>query len=502
MKGLLSIFGLVIALLVLPVQADLLDTAPWQPPKTDSVETINCVANVTSYYLNVQLGRMDFGSCLNAVGAYADSHNIGSWDTLSSGSCYSATDYATSSSSTIYCKFSSSHEGQLGEVIKEVGRWNTKSFIEARVCPPDNFPTFTYDYDSDGDGKIDRCYNPDLLNDLSGCDGEPDWLGNNTGQLAGASVCIKSVKGGLCSYKVSETGFTLTKAGGECFNQTPEFDPLETDMDKDTPDNTCQTQNNFGSTLTICKVDKDSVCNNNICPDDCGSVNGVFVCFSSDGTQPDKPENGNGNTDPDNPDPVNPTDPNNPLSVDISKVSDRLGQLISLTRDKGNDITYALDKNTGKLITSVDGGFKDVVAKLNDVLNAPGVQASGGGGSCTGDGCVPGGDEGEGEAPAPDAQDWTWANDDFQTIDTTEIDEKIDKAREDLLDYFKEVKALFADKFNFDGGGGGGLPSLGVIEYNGNATDVTMAPYANDLSWIGAALVLICTIAGLFIIFR
>jgi hypothetical protein len=139
---------------------------------------------------------------------------------------------------------------------------------------------------------------------------------------------------------------------------------------------------------------------------------------------------------------------------------------------------------------------------LNEVLNAPGVQASGGGGSCTGDGCVPGGDEGEGEAPAPDAQDWTWANDDFQTIDTTEIDEKIDKAREDLLDYFKEVKALFADKFNFDGGGGGGLPSLGVIEYNGNATDVTMAPYANDLSWIGAALVLICTIAGLFIIFR
>lgn len=478
-------------------------------------------------------------------------------------------------------------------------------------CPPDASPKNTYSYDSDLDGKTDKCLNPVDINTASNCLAAPKSLPLWSGAPTSQTACVNQSGGGQCGYSLSSSsGSFVRDSSVQCFDD--EKPPVNPPSDTPTPPSgQCLT---FGSGY-VCSANPADVCTANKCPDGCGwqseggatsfaNGGGQFVCFTSTPNLPPKATNPNGNTDPDAPPPVAPSDESNPLSKDIAATTNKLGDLITLTRDKANDLIYAIDNQTGDLLStskqtndllsdlksqfdtnpSEDGlvaavdratgevisvmresqvklanidanvfltkdiqqgilassqetkteivkgfdnviefmktvdtpdpetgespmdklartnsdGFAEVQRLLDELLKMPGIESAGGG---AGSGLPT--DPDTGEEVVPDAPDFRFDSNTVQIApDSTAIDAKIDNAKASFISKINEIKTLITQKFSVDFNGAGGLPSLGVIEYDTLHQDVSLQPYAEPLSWIGLALIFMATVTGLFIIFR
>lgn len=163
------------------------------------------------------------------------------------------------------------------------------------------------------------------------------------------------------------------------------------------------------------------------------------------------------------------------------------------------------DSETGEskmdvLIATNSDGFAELQNLMNDLLDSPGILSSGGSAS-------DGDTEGETTEPAPNPDDFVFDLALEQArfaaaLDTTDIDNEIILARQNLVDTFNDIKSTFNDTFSVNIASGGSLPSLGVIGYRDSQTDVSLEPYSEQMSMIGLALLFITTVSCLIIVFR
>lgn len=582
MKGLTLGLGIALLFSVFNVKADIFSVAPYKSPSSNSVYIVTSQYSPQPEYQNSSLQSAVVEACidLNKSSQYGETSNH----------AYDSDDGI----STAWCTYKLTQSN--GNVLD--GRTTLRfSKSTSNTCPPDGFLGYKYPKDDNGDGQVDRCFNPDTLNDLSQCNDAPQLLGNSGGYQG--EICITQPSGGQCGYIANADTSSMRRSSGvSCFEGRQPVDPDSTLPPAAEPGQCLQ----FGTGF-VCNVDRDQVCSNNVCPDNCGTVgvqggDSQFVCFNDTSTPPDKPTNDNGTQDPDDPGDVQPSDPNNALSQDLSTIANRLGNLISLTRDKGNDVIYAMDRQTGEIVgsardnrsvltdisgkisassdslvaavdkttgdvisvmresqvklaelgdniiltkdiqqgiltasqdahTEITRGFDNVIefmqaaehvdpttgksametlletnsdgyaqvqSLLEQLLDAPGVKSPGGSALPT--------DPETGEELVPDAPDFRADTGAIQAPDHTQIDADIEQAKLNFLNEFNRIRALISDTFSIDLASGGSLPPLGNIEYGGRSTAIDLSPYSEQLSWIGLAMLFICTLGALFIIFR
>lgn len=371
MTRLLKSFGLLIAfsLLTFNVNADIYDGLSYQAPKVSSDYTVYLQYNSQKKILSSDPLSGALILCKQVHSTPDKTNHF----------------IASSTSNSAVCEFTWTVVGanpptrQLSESIK----WTLNP--PSNSCPPDSNPTYTHERDTNNDGKTDQCYNPNDLKTASNCLAAPNILPNSTN--SSGQVCVLQPNGGQCAYLAGSNGSMTKDSSLGCFTDDippiPSPEPPTPEQDQCLP---------FGSGY-VCAADPAKVCTANVCPDNCGwqslgggansfaQGGGQFVCFTNEPALPDKETNPNGNTDPDDPDNVTPEDETNALSKDITKVTNRLGELISLTRDKGNDMIYAINKQTGDLLgsaresntlgTQTNSLLSEISSKLNTPTELP-----------------------------------------------------------------------------------------------------------------------------------
>jgi len=158
---------------------------------------------------------------------------------------------------------------------------------QVETCPPENQPSYTYmTQDSVG---TNQCYDPAELSQLSDC---PSFnvlpVSNNTSD----SVCVTKDDGSQCQFnKQTENGQTFYQQSIEpltCFNDLTQYN----DSSVVPPNNDSCTDIGGGS--YFCDENPSNVCTNasdySTCISGCGTVNGVFGCFSGDTDQDTIPD--------------------------------------------------------------------------------------------------------------------------------------------------------------------------------------------------------------------
>jgi hypothetical protein len=601
---LLTTFGLVIASFFISVaNASIYDVASRFSPKMSSIPTYSCNDRIRGGF-NVSSPEACFAGSVDAYLAFI---NVGSDSSPTSlENCYNNV-----SGNRIYytCQ---KYLTTNGNKNRDGSYWTAYSEFLGDVisgsCPPDENINYQHDYDSNGDGKIDSCYDPSELDDLSDCSAAPDFLANSSGQTG--DICLTQSQGQQCGYVAGSNGSMTKSSSVQCYDPFTPVDEFGNDNLPNVDPEQCVP---FGSGFA-CSAKPDEVCYGGVCPSNCGSVNGQFVCFNDesklpDPTNPTDPSNPLDPTigDPANPDPVAPNDPTNALSNDIATTNNRLGDLIQLTRNKGNDVIYAINKQTGdvvgsigqtnqslesikqmlsqqnssgELVAAVDrntgevisvmresqvklaqlgdnilltkdiqqgvltatnetkdeivrgfdnviefmksvdtpdpetgesdmdrllktnsDGFAEVQRLMDDLLNSPGILAPGGGA-----GTDPT-DPTEPEEQAPNPADYVFdkaaAQQQMSTaFDTTQVDADILLIKQNLGDTFKQLNGSFKDTFSVSVSSNAGLPSLGVIKFDGGQRDVSLEPYSEQMNMIGLALLFMTTVSCLIIIFK
>jgi hypothetical protein len=605
---LLTIFWLVIASFFSANSfASIFDAAPYVSPKIDSVQTWLCKP------LGLAISRGLSADCLSRVSTKYNALNDLADTDSNDYTLYSnfqlidvnLNSFIINVTATRTLTNDVNQHVNVSESIFQGGQGSSPQTQESRTCPPDDFPLMSYGHDQDGDGKYDKCLNPNVLADLSDCSAAPDFLGNASGRSG--EICMTQPNGAQCGYLAGTNGSMVQSNSVSCYDDTP-VDEFGGDDVPSVEPNQCLP---FG-TGYVCSAKAVDVCYGGVCPNNCGTANGQFVCFNDtpnlpDPTDPTDPSNDLDPTegDPANPDPVNPTDPTNPVSADIAQMTNRLGDLITLTRNKGNDVIYAVNKQTGDLVTSLShsnnslseisqkltnpnndlvaavdrttgevlsvmresqvklaelgdnvfltkdiqqgtlevatqtkaevtkgfdniiefmksvdtpdpvtgeskmdvlqktnsDGFAEMQNLLNALLDSPGIKAPGGGSGETPD------PEPEPDEIAPDPKDFSFDAASAKArmdaaFDTLPVDAEILVIKQNMLSTFNSIKSAFTDKFSVDTGSSGALPSLGVISYQGNQTDVALSPYSEQLNWIGLALFFITTVSCMIIVFK
>lgn len=286
MKGLFLSFGLVIALFVSDVQASIYDDATYQTPKQSSVrlgdvnfgDRRRVTAEDAVEYAKEALGYSGsfFSECIEKTG-YASYR----WVIVAT----DAYDANGNIASIAFDRFrdydcDSSEPDQMSERNNR-GYWFFREALQSSTCPPDSFPNYVYDVDVDGDGQIDKCYNPLELDNLSQCasqynSGSMLLVGSNT-----ASTLCKtdSSTGARCAYSLtatSKTTFYTPNLEVSCFGngELPEYNE-----DDSTPQPSDEQCTPYGSGY-VCQADPKNYCENEYsCVDGCGYVNDQFVCF-------------------------------------------------------------------------------------------------------------------------------------------------------------------------------------------------------------------------------
>lgn len=311
MKGLIFAFGLIPALFLSVADASIYDTASHQSPKMDTGKKYSC-----TYGNVIGTNPVDIQTC-KSLGESESSKS------LPFGFYYEgcSSEYRVEDDEYRHnCKAYKDYDGVV--ILQRTDTVSISKPLEnsdTRSCPPDAYPLYTFDVDSNGDGKIDLCFNPQELDQLSNCAAAANGgkilpIGGNTS----SKVCAVNEDGTSCGFsQVSAGNSTYYSVDLEmnCFGDAdvPEYDPdagLEQPQDEQcTP---------YGDGFA-CSADPSNTCDaNGVCPDNCGYVNGQFICFrdvecagaiceNPPVTDPDNPDPTD--PDPDNPDPTDPTDP-------------------------------------------------------------------------------------------------------------------------------------------------------------------------------------------------
>ena len=158
MKRLFLTFGLVIAFFVSPAQAVIYDNLPHVSPKTDTTEFFYCGTDRNNLFSS------DPDSCESW--AAENLVNGKAYDGKAYGAvCEISRPVLVTTVGQLKCKYSYKSCSTCDVVWKVynyyVGRYEKPNLGQTKSCPPDDFPLFTHGYDVDGDGEIDRCYNPE-----------------------------------------------------------------------------------------------------------------------------------------------------------------------------------------------------------------------------------------------------------------------------------------------------------------------------------------------------
>lgn len=340
------------------------------------------------------------------------------------------------------------------------------------------------DIDNPLDGEVDHCHK-------SECDRNGEMFLNPG--LAGPYLCIAQGNGEYCEHQVANVenpdgsvGVSIIRPTGEsCGNDSEGFeqdpwvpleddglpdpnDPNEPPSDDGDPD--CTPIDGTG--LNVCNADESEVCPDGICPPGCGTVNGNFVCITEDG-------GGEANVDPvedenDNSDNQAPDDPNT----------------------AGDEATHS---RLDGLLQNTDG----LEGLLQGIKDAIGDIPGGGGGDSSEDP----GEEDEphctggqfyiGEACISFDKNDKPVNGD---LDFTEVNQKIDGARQDLQAQFNTIKADLDGMFNF--GFTGGSYTVNTATVYGNTIDFGLARLSSlfDFSMWGLVVMFLFAIKAVFIL--
>ncbi|WP_088212375.1 hypothetical protein [Shewanella sp. Shew256] len=271
MKGLFLAFGLIAALFISNnVQASIYDTATYHAPKSDSVSYYSCNYKTPFY--------SEFSSCKkineDRIRGLNPSINF---------------DFVTCSLSGTIINCLGQYTGTRADGSTYVvnydwpnsGTWIFQNSQNSLSCPPDNYPNYTFERDSNNDGKIDQCYDPRELDNASKCSdlfnsGSILTAGSNTAPL----VCKTFEDGSRCAFSRVNQGSTpyyqpnLEKG---CFGdaeQIPDYDK-NTNEPQPQPEQCVPYAGGYA-----CAADPKNYCSSEFeCVDGCGYVNGQFVCF-------------------------------------------------------------------------------------------------------------------------------------------------------------------------------------------------------------------------------
>lgn len=219
----------------------------------------------------------------------------------------------------------------------------------------------------------------------------------------------------------------------------------------------------------------------------CGTFNGEKLCVDSDPTSvKDKTETGVATiTKPDGSTIETRTDTNTTTKCEgagdgkTNCISTSTSTTTTTNKDSGGNTTSTDKKCEGDKCNEKEGG-------------STGGGSSGGSGS--GDGEEEGGSPTTKEIKKPDSGNFEGEGDKW--------DKKIADAKDELRESWEKIKGNFApiSKIELSGGSGGLYcgPPVTVFEHK---IDMCLTKYEGQLSWIAMAVMLICTIVALSIIF-
>ncbi|WP_220746781.1 hypothetical protein, partial [Shewanella colwelliana] len=161
---------------------------------------------------------------------------------------------------------------------KKSGTASNPQVLTSSSCPPDSFPNYLYDVDTDGDGQIDKCYEPLELDNASNCKNQAGSMLPALTNISNSVCKTDPATGASCGYSRSDgdNSYQLDLEMN-CFGddkEVPDYD----DEPMPEPD-TCAKMNDQ---LMVCKSNPDEKCDfYGRCEKDCGYVNGQFYCFES-----------------------------------------------------------------------------------------------------------------------------------------------------------------------------------------------------------------------------
>ncbi|MEL7559316.1 hypothetical protein [Stutzerimonas chloritidismutans] len=188
-----------------------------------------------------------------------------------------------------------------------------------------------------------------------------------------------------------------------------------------------------------------------------------------------------------------------------------------VTEDVKIDGSKVTDTTTTTTTTTCSGvGACSTTNTTNKNTNVTNADGSSGGesGSCTGDNCgkgdadgngVPDGDEGEEEeGGSPDVNEFPKPGEKGNFDDTSaDFDTKIEALKTELGTKAQEIGDLFGLAGDLSlGSGGGDLYCDGSVEILGQTIDFCLDDYRNQLNYIALAVLFVCALVSLFIVFR
>lgn len=454
MKRLFLTLGLVIAFFfTAQINAEtIFDSSTYQGPKVESKNEYECNPNMSSKVL--------ITTSVTACIDYAKSfHSISS--SYSWGACEPTSPPAVNAKKAVSCQRVFNYDGSSSPVV--VGSIFGLPPKESISCPPDNYPNYTFERDTNNDGKTDQCYNPDELDNASNC-------ANQVGSMLPAltNIVTKVCKtdqgsGARCGYSKKD-GDVVYKLDLEmnCFgdseNQVPEYNPEPMPE----PSNCAK----YNDGLMVCKEKPENKCDaNGNCQDQCGFFNKEFYCFiNCSGEECDK----------ETPPPVNcETNPTAPVCVEEP--------------DPEPDPDFCKNNPTDPKCTTPPE-------------------------PCTGDNCPPdggggGGGTGEKVDLKPVVDELKALNDklDFSTTqnDSTrkmglletafdddaisELKSKTDELKTEINGFYTSTKAEISSMFSFSTGGGSYEPITFAFTY-GTFSSKIWEYFAQNVAYIAAAI--------------
>lgn len=274
MKGLFLAFGLIAALFISNnVQASIYDTATYQSPKSESTQIYKCIRYNGSVILDY--GTTDF--CLSLF----KSHLISTTTKpiLSEVTC--TFDGVISAGDKYTCKATIQYNSTSTSTTSAPYVMQAHSTEVTTSCPPDNYPNYTFERDTNNDGKSDQCYDPRELDNVSKCadlfnSGSMLSTGNNIAPL----VCKEFEDGSRCAFSRVNQGTTpyyQPNLEVGCFgdgNPIPKYEPSPNDPQPQ-PEQCVPYAGGYA-----CAADPKNYCSSEFeCVDGCGYFNKQFICF-------------------------------------------------------------------------------------------------------------------------------------------------------------------------------------------------------------------------------
>lgn len=282
MKRLFLTLGLVIAFLIstLPVHASIFDSAGFVHPQPSSNQLGKCVSESPTLItdnISVQQCRSIAYATYQTMGTGKYFNDICHAESGYSSMKYQFVDVSPTVTQRWFTDCESGYTPNNNTSRYTLSRFTPYVVSDTSLkCPPDNSPNYTFGVDTDNNSKIDKCFNPDELDNLSKC-------ANNVGSMLPAmtNISTKVCKtdpstGASCGYSKKD-GDIVYKLDLEmsCFgdgDKVPEYDPE--------PMPEPQTCAKYNDQMMVCKEDPKKKCDAiGRCADQCGFVNKEFFCF-------------------------------------------------------------------------------------------------------------------------------------------------------------------------------------------------------------------------------